>query len=261
MNGNVTDNSSATSSISGLTGDAMDKTKIIEAKAKALHQHLKTDIRYDLNFLPRPFFVEITGTPDSGKSTIIEQLYDTLRKEKLRVYKPLEGAQEIQHISRDTPLYNLRTGQYALEMLIDFSQGHQYDIVIFERCAFDMHVWMEDWYALGKLCEAERNIYQHFALSRFWTNNIDAAFFVVCEPETAMKRALSTSPTQKVGGTTNLEKIKVLVEKYRSAFNKLARHYPQLKLVDTTQLRKKKMVELFTMEVLNMLEAKTKNPP
>lgn len=237
----------------------MDKTKIIEEKAKVLHQYLKTDIRYDLNFLPRPFFVEITGTPDSGKSTVIEQLYDTLRKEKLRVWKPLEGAQQIQDIGRDTPLYNISTGLYAIEMLIHLSAGHQYDIVIFERCAFDMHVWLEDWFALGKLCEAERNIYQHFALSKFWVNNIDAAFFVVCDPEIAMERALATAPTKKIGGTTNLEKIKVLVEKYRSAFNKLSRHYPQLKLVDTTKLTKKKMVELFTMEVLNILESKS-NP-
>lgn len=237
----------------------MASEKTIETKCRMLHKYLKTDIRYDLNFLPRPFFVEITGTPDSGKSTIIEQLYNDLRKEKLKILRPQEGAQFIQDIERDTPLYNISTGLYSIDKLIHLSRGHQYDIVIFERCCFDMHVWMEDWSQLGKLNEDEKLMYQRFALSRFWIDNIDAAFFVVCDPAVSMERAMELSSTKKVGKTTNLEKVTALVEKYKTAFLCLARSHKQLELIDTTKLKKKEMVGLFTEKVLNALVNKTKN--
>ena len=236
----------------------MASEKIIETKCKILHKYLKTDIRYDLNFLPRPFFVEITGSPDSGKSTVIEKLYDDLRKEKLRILKPQEGAQVVQDIPRGTPLYNLATANYALDKLMHLGAGHQYDIVIFERCIFDMYVWMEDWYMLKQLTRQEKTVYQNFALSRFWVKKIDAAFFVVCDPEVSMKRALEFSTTKKLGSTTNPDKVKELVEKYKSAFRKISKKYPQLELVDTTSMDKKEMIRIFTEKVLNALVKKTK---
>src|SRR3989338_4851633 len=238
----------------------MTKEKFLEEKCRDLHQYLKTDIRYDLNFFPRPFFVEVTGTPDSGKSTLIEQIYNDLRKEKLRIWKPQEGAQVVQDIPRDTPLYNISTGFYAINLLMHLSKGHQYDVVIFERCCFDMFVWIEDWFSLGKLNAEEKRAWQdHVALSRFYVNNIDAAYFVVCEPEESMKRAMELSTTKKVGGTTNPKKITVLVEKYRTAFDKLSDNYQQLELIDTTRLKKKEMVALFTAKVLEALGKKAKS--
>src|SRR3989344_893744 len=237
----------------------MSKENPIEEKTECLRKYLKCDIRHNNLFFPRPFFVEITGTPDSGKSTIIEKLYDDLRKENLKIWRPQEGAQVIQLIERTTPLYNIRTGYYALQMLIDLSHGHQYDIVIFERCCFDMFVWMDDWFALEKLSQSEKHSWQEVALSRFYINDIDAAYFVVCEPEESMKRALKNSTTKKVGATTNPAKVAELVEKYRSAFKTLSPKYKQLELIDTTNMKEKEMVNIFTVKVLDALTKKSKN--
>ena len=68
-----------------------------------------------------------------------------------------------------------------------------------------------------------------------------------------MKRAMELSTTKKVGGTTNPKKVRVLVEKYRTAFDKLSDNYRQLELIDTTRLKKKEMVALFTAKVLEAL--------
>src|SRR5512134_3371694 len=104
-----------------------------EAQAQRILDYLKAHIRYDNGFIPRPFFVEFTGTPSSGKTTSIVKMYQFLRRLGFRVAKPLEGAEAIQHISRKTPVYNIRTGLYALTMLLDESHMHNYDIIMFDR--------------------------------------------------------------------------------------------------------------------------------
>src|SRR3989338_484322 len=109
------------------------KERAFEKKAKTILSYLKQSVRYDESFLPRPFFLEITGSPAAGKTTTITEFDKFFRRMGFRVLRPQEGAEVIRHIGRDTPLYNIRTGLYALQLLIDLSAGHQYDLVILDR--------------------------------------------------------------------------------------------------------------------------------
>ena len=127
----------------------------LEARAKRILQYLRSDLRYDQNIIPRPFFIELTGTPSSGKTTVITELDKFLRRQGFRVYRPQEGAEVIRHIERTTPVYNLRTGIYALTLLLDISVGHLYDVVIFDRSIFDAYVWLMYWNEKGKLTEQQ----------------------------------------------------------------------------------------------------------
>ena len=42
------------------------RSKAFEAIAQKILKHLKSNVRYDETFLPRPFFLEFTGTPSSA---------------------------------------------------------------------------------------------------------------------------------------------------------------------------------------------------
>ena len=81
-----------------------------ERRAQLLRSYLKSDLRYDPNILPRPFFLEIDGVTSGGKSTVIRELDKFFRRQDFRLYKPMEGPEAIRHIPRTTPEYNLRTG-------------------------------------------------------------------------------------------------------------------------------------------------------
>ncbi|MBI2635196.1 MAG: hypothetical protein HYW79_01475 [Parcubacteria group bacterium] len=236
----------------------MNRENVFEQQARQILAYLKSSVRYDENFLPRPFFVELTGPPSSGKTTIIKELDSFFRHHGFRVLKPQEGAEVIRHIPRSTPLYNIRTGLYALNILIDESMGHLYDIIIFERCAFDAICWMQYWLEKGKLSLEERDLIQKFFLSRFWINKIDAAYFLICDPEVAMKRELRIALSQKLGDTTNPKTIETLVSRYRSAFEILSPEYKQLRLMDTTNIDEQVMIETIAQEILNIFEKKTK---
>ncbi len=232
------------------------KERDYETRAKKILEYLQSPRRYDPNFIPRPFFIEFTGSPSSGKTTCITEGDKFLRRQGFRVLRPQEGAEVIRHIERTTPLYNLRTGLYALSQLIDLSHGHLYDVVIFDRAIFDPFCWMMYWEEKQLLSPEERARYQQFFLSRFWTDYIDAAYFMVCDPEEAMKRELRIALSDKLGETTNPKTVKVLAERYRLAYQLLSPSFPQVKLVDTTHLDERIMVEQIASDILSMLEAK-----
>jgi thymidylate kinase len=226
-----------------------------EEKIGKIRSYLKVPKRYN-GYLPRPFFVEITGSPSAGKTTTITELDKFFRRYDLRVLRPQEGAEVIRHIERTTPLYNIRTGLYALQMLIDLSHGNLYDVVIFDRCMFDAYTWMMYWRDKGKLSEEEEKIIQSFFLSKFWMQNIDAAYFMICDPKIAMERELRVALTDKLGETTNPASIEKLVGRYNKAYADLFSEYPQLQLFDTTHLTEEVMIETVAMDVLNALEKK-----
>lgn len=233
-----------------------EKEKVFEEKARVLLDYLKKELRHG-NAIPRPFFIEITGPPSSGKTTIITELDKFFRKEKFRVLRPQEGAEVIRHVERDTPLYNVRTGIYALTLLIDFMQGHTYDLVIFDRCIFDSYVWMEYWMEKQKLSDEEKYLIQSFFLSRFWVSNIDIAYFVICDPDIAMKRELRIAVSEKMGETSNPATIRTLRDRYVAAYQKLSPYFSQLELIDTTHFTEKEMIDFFVHSTMNALIAKT----
>lgn len=235
-----------------------DRGKIFEEKAQVILAYLRSQLRYDERFLPRPFFIELTGSPSSGKTTTITELDKFFRRQGFRVLRPQEGAEVIRHIERTTPLYNLRTGLYALSLLVDISAGHLYDVVIFDRCIFDAYCWMEYWLEKSKLTEEEKSLIQTFFLSRFWVDKIDVAYFLVCDPEVAMQRELRIALSDRLGETTNTETIRTLVARYRKAYHILSPQFPQLRLVETTTMAELPMVENIATYTLDIFEEKAK---
>ena len=237
----------------------MNPENVFEEKAQKILGYLKSHLRYDESFLPRPFFVEFTGTPSAGKTTTITELDKFLRRMGFRVLRPQEGAEVIRHIPRTTPLYNIRTALYALSLLIDESHGHLYDVIIFDRCIFDAYCWMMYWQEKGQLTEEEKRLIQDFFMSRFWTDKIDAAYFMVCETDVAMKRELRIALSQKLGETTNPATIETLFRRYKRAHDVLSPKYKQLHLIDTTHLNEQLMVQLVANSILDIMEKKAKN--
>ena len=227
---------------------------LFETRAEKILKYLKNEHRYGELFLPRPFFIEFTGSPDSGKSTTINNLYHFFKNLGFRVFKPLEGAEAIQHISRSNPLYNIRTAIYAITQLIDLSHSHMYDLVLFDRCVFDGYYWMMYWLTKGKLTENEMRRWQETFLSDFWVNNLDAAYFVICDPAVTLKRKRMDVLTTRFSDITNFKNMEILVDRSRQAYNELSRRFPQLKLVDTSAMEKMEMVQYFADDILTTME-------
>ena len=76
-----------------------------------------------------------------------------------------------------------------------------------------------------------------------------------------MKRELKLALTQKLGETTNPKTVQTLNERYQKVYQLLAPAYPQLRLIDTTNLDEKTMVETIADNILKSLFAKISNSP
>ncbi len=235
-----------------------ETTERLRLMVDQLHLYLRTELRYGNNFLPSPFMIEFTGSPDSGKTTCIKELDKLLHRSDFRVFIPQEGAEVIRHINRDTPEYNIRTGTYALNMLMDFAHGHMYDIVIFDRAIFDAYTWMMYWEGKKLLSEKEREIFQNYFLSRFWTDRIIAAYIVICEADEAVRRGQRIAASENLGASSNPESIRKSVERHQKMYAELSPHYSQLHLVDTTNMNEKTMVEYIVTTTMEALIAKAR---
>jgi len=224
-----------------------------KVQAETIRRYLRShEIRYDTNILPRPFCVEITGTPCSGKSALIDQLYNELRKLGLRVERPQEGAQVIPHIPRMDPVFNTRAGLYALNLLIDRSFGHSCDVVIFERCIFDAYCWMAFDEEKKGLKKVHKDSAREFFLSGLWSPFITRAYFLVCDPSVAIARDLRDSPSQVAGNSTTEELISAMIKMYKNAHAELSPRFPQLKMLDTTYVNQQQMVQAVLSDILEV---------
>jgi len=221
-------------------------------KKDRIMAYLKSDFRYS-PAIPRPFIFELNGPPHSGKTTAIVELDKFLRRHGFRVLRPQESGEAIRHINRSAPVYNIRTGLYTLAHLLDHIHNHNYDIVIYDRGIFDSYCWMLYWAEKNKINQKQLDTIRDFFLMNFWSNEIDRAYFLVCDPQKSRKRESNTSISEKLD-TTNVETVKL----YRKAYKKLSRKFPQLKLIDTGNLNKKEVAETVALDILNVMEKRAK---
>lgn len=227
------------------------KVKSCEERAITLLEKLKRP--KEKKSPERPYFIEITGPPSSGKTTIIQILDPFFRRQGFRVYTPQEGAEVIRHIPRTSHLYNVRTGLYALTTLIDASVNNNYDLVIFDRCLFDACTWPEYWIGKNDLSRQDADTIQcFFALSGM--KLLDAVFFVTADIKTVLKREKTVSLTEKFGETTNPKSLEQLINLFSKVYEKYYSELPHVFLIDTSKMDRKQMTEIVLEKTLNALE-------
>jgi len=241
-----------------MMAERINNEQLFEEKAKNILKYLKTQLRYGNGFLPRPFMIEFTGPPSSGKTTTIRELYDFLRPLGFVVWRPQEGAEYIQNIPRTTPEYNVATGLYALDKLIHESFGHKYDIILFDRALYDAYCWMEYWAQKNQLTPGDRFIWQSFFTSRQFTEKLDLVYFMICDSEVAMKRQLRIAISKRPRETTNPISIEQKAKIWQQAHNIHSSFHTNIRLVNTTNMDEQEMVDYFTNDILTALEAKSK---
>lgn len=225
-----------------------------EKRARLAKPYFNQRIRYSKDIMPAPFIEEFLGTPSSGKTTLIKEVDKFWKRQGFRSYHPQEGAEAVRYLDRTTPFYNIATGLYAFQILIQISAGHQYDHVLFDRCVFDAYTWMKYWFKKGKLSKEMMHMLQESFLTG--ADRVDIAFTVICDPEIAIGRETKNELTKQVGDHTNTDTIKLLIECNLESYEELKPRFPQLILLDTTEIDEKTMVQNAAATILQTLEKK-----
>lgn len=227
-----------------------------EKLLREMHAFLKRNLRDET---PRPLVIEFTGSPDSGKTTLINGIDSIFRNSGFRVHRPQEGAEVFRALSRKTPLYNITTGAYGLINVSSAATGRDYDVVLLDRALYDAHGWMIFWRRKDKLTEEETKEFQRFFTHALTLSYIDLCLYVVCSPEEAMRRAKLDAPTileSKEGGYTNLKTIGELVDVFTASHDEMKRIGKPVALMDTTKLTKPQMFDMTAEAIFETIKNK-----
>lgn len=224
--------------------------------AGILH-HLHANMRRDMTLLPRPFIVEFDGMPSCGKTTVIKELDKYFRHNGLHVFTPQEGAERARHVPRTTPEYNIRIVLSIAQMIIDMSWTHAYDLILLDRGMFDYLCWTDYMKDKRMITDKQADTLKQFYLLPMFTEKIDCAVVMICDPHIARKREQNLELSQKHGFTT-LQSLHEFYARSKSLFTQYVLAYPQLRLFDTTELTKQEMCKHAKDIVLQRLSDKIK---
>jgi thymidylate kinase len=230
-----------------------------ERRLQLARPYFNHGIRYGDNILPPPIVQEFLGTPSAGKTTIISELDKFWRHQGFKAFHPQEGAEAVRHIDRKTHYYNICTGNYAYQILMNVVSGHQFDTVLFDRYMFDAYTWPKYWFRKGKITKDEMRIIQEFYI--MGAKFIDFALLVICDPDVAVARETKNELSEAVGSHTNPETIKLLAECNLESYEELRKIFPQFMLLDTTKLDEKEMVKTAARMSLDVIETKILSRP
>lgn len=203
--------------------------------------------------LPRPFIVELTGNPDSGKTSIIDSLRDFFKDMGYRVKKPLEGAEEVR-LSRKSFTYNVATAVYAMNILMSQLNSGTDELVLFDRCLYDAWGWMEYWLWKKDISEELAREVQNFFTKEVWRKEIDIAFFVTCDPKEAVRRNLKSSIIKETGDFSSPESSRKLANIFTNEYHFFKKKNAPVILIDTTELKKDEQARIVLTHSLGAFE-------
>lgn len=208
---------------------------------------------------PRPFMVELFGTPKSGKSTMKEMLKHFFRRNGWSVSTPTEGA-EVVELPRDEPQYNFQTTEYALSAARERSYNSRFHLVLFDRAIMDGVVRMDYYKEKGIIRPDEQAIIENYYLL-WWNRNLfDAHICLVADSEVAIRRELSRALTKKHGATMNPKTLQALMDAHKRVWERLdLANHPMMRWHDSSKEREAETAGKILAAILNAFELRLKS--
>ena len=212
--------------------------------------------------LLRPFVIEITGLPDSGKSTVLNRIDVFLRRQgsseqECKILIPQEGTKAVRNIPRTTFQHSIAASNYALQILLRQSYSIDYDLLFFDRGLYDAWCFIEWLYQKRKLGQEESDCFKSFFTHEGWLKNIDLCFFVMCDPKIAIDRNKKDAfLTKKTGIRTNPKSVAELYSAFMTGYSHFKDRGAPVVLIDTSNLDVGQATRKVLIQILEEFEKK-----
>lgn len=208
----------------------------------------------------RPLFIELTGTPKSGKSSCIDNVSHFFRRSGYKVLAPTEG------VSKRTPYflkenltdYNAWSACYALMHVLEgLHHSDQHDIAILDRGLFDALVWFELLTTQGQIDPADCDAIHNFLLLPRWREALDLVVLFLAEPVTSMRRENEGRLIAKRGRAMNPEflgQLNVAYESVRSKYSDAFSTFAEIRTDGETGVDQREAARQVVELILGKLE-------
>jgi hypothetical protein len=233
----------------------------IEKRAMAMLKCLHSS-EFRKEKLLRPFIVEITGLPDSGKSTVLKRIDVFLRRQRIgeqecKILIPQEGTMAFRNIPRTTLQHSIAASNYVLQILLQQSYSIDYDLLFFDRGLYDTWCFIEWLCKKRKLKPEEPDCFKSFFAYEEWLKNIDLCFFVMCDPEIAVVRNRKDAfLTKKTGVRTNSKTVAELYSAFMTGYDYFEKQGSPVIMINTTSLDVGQATREVLTQILDKFEQK-----
>ena len=233
----------------------------IEKRAVAILKCLRS-YEFRREKLSRPFMVEVTGLPDSGKSTILNRIDVFFRRQgsadqECKILIPQEGTKAVRNIPRTAFQHSIAASNYALQILFQHSYSIDYDLLLFDRGLYDAWCFIEWLRQKSKLEQKESDCFKSFFTHEGWLKNIDLCFFIMCDPNIAVVRNIKDAfLTKKVGVRTNPKTVAELHSAFMTGYNYFKNQGAPVALIDTTNMDIGQATREALIQILEKFEKK-----
>ena len=233
--------------------DYYEKLKQLHAQKLEL-QRLKT-----LCTFSKPFVIEFSGTPRTGKTTTINNLYDFFKKGGFEVsvveefttskYYKEELKNKLSKLSSGER--NIAILEYIYKELLDVLRNNQ-DIVIIDRSINDRQIWNYRCFKNGGI---EENKYYELRekYSSLSKELIDFLVITYADPLTSLKRDYNSSLALESRSFLNVENI----EEYNNSLKDLKSLFKEsvgnLIILDTTKMTMSEVSTYITSEIMPIM--------
>ncbi len=189
----------------------------------------------------KPFVIEFTGTPRTGKTTIINNLYDLFKKAGIKVSMLEEFTTSKKYKKEIKPnlknqykkIVNFEIPRYVKEEL-ECEIKKENDIILIDRSLFDRLIWVDRLHLKGELKKEEYEEYKKEYVPMI-KNKIDIIIGTYTDATTAIKRDYKAY--------LSLEKRSFLNEENVNEYN--------TSLINIEKLSKKENINFYLFDTTN----------
>lgn len=223
-----------------VSDELFDKLIELDKKKKELRE-----LREKNGRLSSPIIITVTGTPRSGKTTCITNLFEFFRKANFKtayvaepaglVYDTLKDKKEKEDLLKQRVKFVDKQYDIGLNK-INQCMSDNNDIIICDRGIIDTFIWYDMYYKMGLI---DKNQYENNLLKSDIIIVYSNYFYALkSSPEEAMKRDYINSLCLDPRSTVNEN----FIEKYNSSLEEMYVFFKDLlngsKMIDTTNLKK-----------------------
>ena len=210
-------------------------------------------IAYNVNNLGNePIIIEVTGTPNAGKSPAINTITRLLKKYGFNAKVIKESASSCKISEKFSVHYDLWTACDTIKQLIECIDM-KYSVIISERGIFDAICWADLYRRADMITRKQFDSLLAYYSFDYWLNKVKLVYLMSCEPEESIRRDDTERIMDLSGSIVNNSVLKKINESLLSVSSDYKHLFPCQIHADTTSQSQNYINQKFVSDILGFL--------
>jgi len=201
----------------------------------------------------KPLIIEISGSPNSGKTSAIHAIEKIVKQQGIKVKIIYEAATKCRLKDKLSIDFNIWTANLTINSILE-ALNNSYDMIICERGFFDCLCWLEFHTKNSNIPFNSIEEIYNFYKSKKWFENIDFIYVMTCSPEASIKREYLDGLTEVSGTIVNKKVLSIIDESISATIEKNKEDLKNIYMLDTTYLDQISINRTIVSSILSELQ-------